>query len=140
VQPLDHSYQVVVMDTYIRRWLATAHMWGAGNLDRLALVYSRLPEPDLSFHLEVDAAVAYRRLSTRPKRDHLVKLGDPRRVAAYAESFTATKDLVRYRPHALLTSGGIAETVEEMINVVRQWDVGGAGLIGRAARAKAERA
>jgi thymidylate kinase len=140
VQPMDHSYQVVVTDTYVRRWLATAHMWGARNLDRLAMVYSRLPAPDLSFHLEVDPAVAYRRLTARPKQDHLVKLGHPGRVATYAESFAATKDLVPYRPYVLSNSGDIEEAVEEMLDVVRRWDESGAGLIGAAARAKAERA
>lgn len=129
IVPLDHSYQVVVTDTYITRWLATAHMWGASNLPELARVYQRLPCPDLSFQLAVDPTVAYQRLVDRPKRDHLVKLGNADRVRAYADSFAALNDLVPYRRHVLDTGRGLDETIGEMLSVVSEWDAAHAGLL-----------
>lgn len=129
VLPLDHSYQVVVTDTYVHRWLATAHMWGAANLERLAAIFRRMPAPDLSFRLEVDPAVAYQRLVDRPKRDHLVKVGNPDRVAAYARSFEATKSFLHYPQHVLSTATPLETTVKQLLDTVRDWDASTLHLI-----------
>jgi thymidylate kinase len=130
IAPLDHSYQIVVTDTYVSRWLATAHMWGAPNMAALARVYRRMLQPDLSFQLAVDPDLAYQRLVERPKRDHLVKLGNPDRVRAYAESFAAVHDLVPYPRHVLETGRDLDATVDEMLAIVAGWDSANAGLLG----------
>lgn len=132
IAPLDQSYQIIVTDTYITRWLATAHMWGAKNLPELAHLYRRLPQPDLAIQLVIDPDVAYKRLVSRPKRDHLVKLGNPDRVRAYAESFAAIDDLVPYPRHKISTERDEGETIADLLRIVREWDAANERLVGAA--------
>lgn len=120
VLPINPRYQVIVTDTYIARWLATASMWGAANLDQLADIYRVLPPPDISIHLTVDPETAYRRLMSRPKRDHKMKLGSSERLHSYADSFNSTRRLLNYSPVFLSTETDLDITVRNLLDLVQE--------------------
>jgi thymidylate kinase len=94
--PLDLGAQVIVTDTYLSGWLATAKLWGCSAMDRVAGIYSLLPPPDLSILLDVPVAEARRRLGERPKGDHIMKIGADSVLDSYAEAFVATRPLMPY--------------------------------------------
>ncbi|MEU0237700.1 AAA family ATPase [Nocardiopsis sp. NPDC006198] len=98
--PLDPGRQVVLTDTYVVRWLATAALHGAA-LEPLVALYARLRAPELSLRLEVDTATARERLAHRPERDHPTTTGAPRRLDRYRAAFDRSAGHVPYRVHRL---------------------------------------
>lgn len=120
VLPFVGSGQVVVTDTYRARWLATAVMWGVEDIGPIAAVYDRLPRPVLSVHLEVDVETAYQRITSRPKGDHITKMGNPDRLRRYHEAFAATEGAISYARSRVDTNGSQDDACDEILTLVRR--------------------
>ncbi|WP_255945429.1 hypothetical protein [Streptomyces odontomachi] len=118
VLPLDLDAQVIVMDTYVSSWLATAALWRSDALERLREVYALLPAPDVSILLEVPVEEAARRISRRPKGDHIFKTGSDSVLARYAEAFEQTRALVPYAQNTVPAVGALEETWEAVRTAV----------------------
>jgi thymidylate kinase len=115
--PISFRGQIIVTDTYTRRWLASALAWGAAP-DKLISVYRTLPPPDLSIHLEVPVSTAFERILAREKGDHL-RTGGIERLQRLADSYRLVADLVDYPCSVVSTKQPPEVTAGEICELVR---------------------
>lgn len=118
IRPLDLDCQVIVTDTYVNRWLATALLWETSAADRLARIYGQLPAPDLSIHLNVPLNVAQRRIQERRKGDHVLKMGPNSILPRYADAFQQARALIPYPQLMISTDCDLAETWNRVTEVI----------------------
>jgi len=128
--PLAQNH-VLVTDTYIARWLATAMRAGAANTRHLALLYAKFPVPVVSFHLGLPVELAHTRLANRPKGDPLLDGGDGlRKLAQYTDAFASAMSLMPYPQVRLNAAVSSDEVLDEMLRVLRTCSVLGPRVAG----------
>jgi thymidylate kinase len=110
IAPLDLTAQVIVTDTYVLRWLATALLWQAGGAGRLRQVYDLLPAPDLTIDLRLSVETAQARIAARRKGDHILKIGPDSKLRAYAEAYEQARHQAPYPLTPVSAEGGLEET------------------------------
>lgn len=116
--PLDLDAQVIVTDTYVTKWLATAVLWESDALDRLERIYALLPVPDLSIDLRLALEVAEQRIRERPKGDHVLKIGSNSVLPRYAVAYERARQLVPYRQVAVSTEGSMTDTWDRLREII----------------------
>ncbi|WP_255945433.1 hypothetical protein [Streptomyces odontomachi] len=136
--PLDLRRRVVLTDTYVSRWLATAALVGAGNLETLARLYRRLPHPDLSIRLHADPGDAVDRIARRPKGDRVMGPGAVQRLHRYQDGFRRTAPLLPYPQHHVPTDAGVGQTLAHVMTLLRSSSAVPAKLRERLASAEGE--
>lgn len=117
---IDLARNSVVTDTYISRWLATAAMWGASNVDALVKVLSRLPLPMLSIHLTLDPLLAYDRLHSRVEGDSVLKMGSPDKVIRYKDAFDEILPALPYQTHIVDSGRSVDLVLSEVLGLLDQ--------------------
>lgn len=101
IMPIRFAGQVIVTDTYLRRWVASAVASGARNLPQLELVYESIQPPDIAIHLAVTTTESLERISRRPQGDHLQREGGTQRLIALADGYETSDRMLAYRPAVL---------------------------------------
>ncbi|MGG4094488.1 dTMP kinase [Paenibacillus lautus] len=115
---IKNPNEVIVTDTYIARWLATARQWDCDNLNRINDIFSLIPKPDLSFHLDVTIDNAYERINSRAKGDHVLSFGNKSKLEKYRDSFLDIKDILPYKWHHIATDNVTPEDSFETIKKI----------------------
>jgi thymidylate kinase len=116
--PLDLGRRVVLTDTYVARWLATAVVNGVADPDRLAALYRLLPAPDLSFHLALPPELAVRRIQDRPKGDKVLGPGAVDTLSRYRTAFGTIEAVLPYTWIRVDATRSVASTVAEILAAV----------------------
>jgi thymidylate kinase len=121
IRPLDLDSQVIVTDAYVSHWLATALLWESSAADRLAVIYSRLPTPDLSIDLRVPLEVAQQRIRERRKGDHVLKMGPNSVLPRFAVAYDRARGLVPYPQATVSTDGSLDETWQRVKELILEY-------------------
>ena len=89
--------QLVVVDNYIRGWVANVAQSSASIIPEVALLYQRLVHPpDLSLELELEPTVAHSRILDRAKLDPSLQYGGIDYLTNRACAFRETRALCKY--------------------------------------------
>lgn len=115
---IKNPSEVIVTDTYTARWLATAKLWGCDNLERINDIFTMIPEPEVSIHLDVSVDNAYNRIQSREKGDHVLSFGNKSKLERYKQSFKDVNHLFSYERTHINTDNDSPETTFETIKEV----------------------
>ncbi|MFI7301470.1 hypothetical protein [Streptomyces sp. NPDC050121] len=114
--------EIVMVDNYIRRWLAASLLDGAKNKEQLLQVYRALPAPDLSIHLECEAEVAYERIVARRKGDRAIRVGGEDLIRRFAAIYGPELDAaLHYKSVRLSSALPAADTANMIVDRIRSW-------------------
>lgn len=114
VAPILFPGQIVMTDTYVRGFLATAAANGSADTVALVRIYGCLPAPDLSLQLDCPVDVAFNRILARPKGDHILRSGGRPRLQRLADAYNDDiNELVHY-PAVHLDSKQTVEALTEV--------------------------
>jgi thymidylate kinase len=132
VTPLAEG-RILLTDTYVARWLATAARYECTDLGRLARIYAKFPAPSIAFLLDLPTQDAFRRLSARRRGDRLMA-DAPAALPAldrYAAAFRQTSELLPYSQYGMDATRPAHEILGQIIDRIRSvgltvhgWPVG----------------
>ncbi|MHC5915616.1 MAG: nucleoside/nucleotide kinase family protein [Nostoc sp.] len=120
ILPANLSGQLLVTDTYIGSFLATAIAAETPLIDQLMLIYKQIPAPDISIYLDVSVAIAYQRILLRKKGDHKLIFGDKavEKLRMLDIAFREFIQCSNYPIHIVSTSISEEETFKEIKQLV----------------------
>ncbi|MGL4609990.1 MAG: hypothetical protein ACRCYY_09940 [Trueperaceae bacterium] len=120
ISPINDKHTILLTDTYTCRWLATAKLWGVSNHDRLNNIYGILPPPNVSIFLDASIDVAFERMMTRDKGDHILSLGNTDKLRQYHTAFQTILPLMPYEVTRVPADVGKDELFLQIMDVIRQ--------------------
>ena len=120
--PLDLTRRIVVIDTYVFRWLATARLKGACDLAALSAVYRRLPTPDVSLRLRLDPERALERIQARPRGDRVMDHTALLRLSEYDRAFDEVQEHLPYSHRCIDAAQPSSAVIDALLEALRAAD------------------
>lgn len=119
IMPINGPGQIVVTDSYARRWLATVLAESDEIFEQARLIYSLLPPPDLSLFLTVATETAYQRIMARGKGDHILREGGLERLTALARGFELLQGSISYNTTTVSNDGTPEQCLAQVDSALR---------------------
>jgi thymidylate kinase len=101
ITPINIDKQVIITDTYIRNYLASAITRDLSIVNKILPIYQRIPKPDLSINLSINSKSAYERIINRPKGDHILRHGGYKRLERLFKSHEEVEKYLHYDTYTL---------------------------------------